>query len=359
MDVLHLQDYPIFIGPCEEALSRFLESRGDTAVFVLVDENTEACCLPRLSGVRQLAQAVVLRIQSGETFKNLDTCSGIWRQLLDAGAGRRGLLLNLGGGVIGDMGGFCASTYKRGIDFVQIPTTLLSQVDASIGGKLGIDFHEVKNSIGVFANPRAVFIDPGFLDTLSFREVRSGYAEIIKHALIADSGMWNTLKTKRGLETLPWIDLIPPSLQIKRRIVEADPFEKGLRKALNFGHTIGHAIEAVSLQSAAPLLHGEAIAAGMICEAWLSFRAGYLDQQELETIAAYLIQVYQPQLLHGSNYPAYLQLMRNDKKNEADEINFTFIGPPGTAHVNQKAGEAEIVASFTYLNGRLGDQGLG
>ncbi|MBK8878312.1 MAG: 3-dehydroquinate synthase [Haliscomenobacter sp.] len=347
------------MGPCEEALSHFLGSHPYGEVFVLVDENTEACCLPRLSGVGELAKAVILRIQAGETFKNLDTCSGIWRQLLDAGAGRRGLLINLGGGVIGDMGGFCAATYKRGMDFVQVPTTLLSQVDASIGGKLGVDFHEVKNSIGVFANPRAVFIDPGFLDTLSFREVRSGYAEIVKHALIADAGLWNALKTKQELAALSWIELIPPSLQIKKRIVVADPFEKGLRKTLNFGHTIGHAIEAVSLQAAGPLLHGEAIAAGMICEAWLSFSAGLLDRLDLEAISTYLIQVYQPQPLSASNYPAYLQLMRNDKKNEADEINFTFIGPPGTAHVNQKAGEAEIRASFAYLNGRLGDQGLG
>lgn len=359
MDVLHLQDYPIFIGPCEEALSHFLESHPHEAIFVLVDEHTEACCLPRLSGVRALAKAVVLRIQAGEKFKNLDTCSWIWRQLLDAGAGRRGLLINLGGGVIGDMGGFCASTYKRGMDFVQIPTTLLSQVDASIGGKLGIDFHEVKNSIGVFDNPSAVFIDPDFLDTLPFLELRSGYAEIVKHGLIADAGLWNALKTKQDLGALSWMELIPPSLQIKKRIVEADPFEKGLRKALNFGHTIGHAVEAVSLQSAEPLLHGEAIAAGMICESWLSWSAGLLDRRDLEEISGYLIQVYQPQLLNASNFPAYLQLMRNDKKNEADEINFTFIGPPGIAHVNQKAEEAEIRASFAYLNGRLGDQRLG
>lgn len=359
MDMLHLQDYSIYIGPCAQALSHFLNERQYAEVFLLADEHTEACCLPLINGIPALDKAKVLRIQAGERFKNLETCSRIWSELLEAGAGRKGLLINLGGGVIGDMGGFCASTYKRGMDFVQIPTTLLSQVDASIGGKLGIDFHQVKNSIGVFANPQAVFVDPAFLETLPFRELRSGYAEIVKHALIADAGLWSTLKTKQDIRGLSWLELIMPSLQIKKRIVEADPFEKNLRKALNFGHTIGHAMEAVSLLSAEPVLHGEAIAAGMICEAWLSQRYGFLDESGLEEIASYLIRVYQPSPLQPSSYPAYFQLMRNDKKNEADEINFTFIGPPGMVHVNQKAGEEEIRASFAYLNEKIGNQILG
>lgn len=349
MQKIDLQDYYISVGTCADALSGFLKEKAYSRIFILMDENTEVHCLPRLLAA-SLSDAVYIRIPSGEVHKHIDTCALIWRTLMDAGADRNALLLNLGGGVIGDMGGFCASTYKRGIDFVQIPTTLLSQVDASIGGKLGIDFNQVKNSIGVFANPRAVLIDTAFLQSLSPRERRSGFAEIIKHALIVDAAQWETLKQMESLETVPDETIVIASLQIKKAVVEQDPLEKGLRKALNFGHTIGHAVESVALESTAPLLHGEAIAVGIICEAFLSFQKGYLPKADLDEISERLVHWYQPRRLDEKSFDAYFALMRNDKKNEGGAINFSLIGPPGTVHINQYFASEAIAKSLNYFN---------
>ncbi len=349
MQKIDLQDYYISVGTCADALSGFLEEKAYSRIFILMDENTEAHCLPRLKSVR-LPDAGYIRIPSGEAHKHIDTCAVIWRALMDAGADRNALLLNLGGGVIGDMGGFCASTYKRGIDFVQIPTTLLSQVDASIGGKLGIDFNQVKNSIGVFGNPRAVLIDTAFLQSLSSRERRSGFAEIIKHALIVDAAQWDMLKQMESLETVPDETIVIASIQIKKAVVEQDPLEKGLRKALNFGHTIGHAVESVALESTTPLLHGEAIAVGMICEAFLSFQKGYLSKADLDEISERLVHWYQPQRLDEKAFDTYFALMQNDKKNEGGGINFSLIGSPGTVHINQYFASEAIANSLNYFN---------
>jgi len=355
MAVLDLQDYSIFVGSCREPLGHFLKERVFSRIFVLVDERTALHCLPLLADV--LGSAAVLKIPSGEIHKNLATCSTVWAALMDAGAGRDALLVNVGGGVIGDMGGFCAATYKRGIAFVQIPTTLLSQVDASIGGKLGIDFHQVKNSIGVFANPGAVFVDPAFLGTLPPAELRSGFAEIIKHALIADAGQWESLKGRNDLFNVPSEETIVASLNIKQAIVTQDPTEKGLRKALNFGHTIGHAVESVSLDGPNPLLHGEAVAVGMVCEAFLSWKKGFLAQTDLDEICARLLYWYQPARLDPSHFTDYFSLMRNDKKNEQGAINFSLIGPPGTVHINQYFSEEEITDSLLFLNDKRSLQG--
>ncbi|MFZ4559702.1 MAG: 3-dehydroquinate synthase [Saprospiraceae bacterium] len=352
MVALDLQDYSIFVGSCQEPLNRFLKEHTFSKIFVLVDEHTALHCLPVLADV--LAGATRIQIPAGEIHKNLDTCSRIWTTLMDAGAGRDALLVNVGGGVMGDMGGFCAATYKRGIAFVQIPTTLLSQVDASIGGKLGIDFHQVKNSVGVFANPRAVFVDPLFLNTLPPAELRSGFAEIIKHALIAHAGQWEGLKDKNDLFTAPSEETIVASLAIKQAIVAQDPTEKGLRKALNFGHTIGHAVESVSLDGPNPLLHGEAVAVGMICESFLSYKKGLLARADLDEICARLLHWYQPAQLDPGHFNTYFSLMRNDKKNEQGTINFSLIGPPGTVHINQYFPEEDITAALLFLNEILG-----
>lgn len=351
MEKIALQEYPIFLGKCSQALKAFLMEKQYASLFVLVDEHTKALCLPLVQGIAALEQATIIEIPAGEQHKNLDTCQTIWHALIDAGAERNSLLINLGGGVIGDMGGFCAATFKRGMPFVQIPTTLLSQVDASIGGKLGIDFEQVKNSIGVFANPQAVFIDPEFLHTLSRRELRSGFAEVIKHALIADAEQWEGIRALTSLEDeAVCAPLIRPSLEIKRRIVEADPFERGLRKALNFGHTIGHALEGLSLSREHPLLHGEAIAAGMACEAYLSWKAGFLDPAARDDIAHFLLTHYQTPQFGEEDFDTYLSLMRNDKKNEGGKINFSLIGPAGTVHINQYAEGDAIAESLRWLN---------
>lgn len=352
MEILQLSDYNIYVGSIQVSLAQFLQDKSYSRHVVLCDENTEKYCLPILEQHFTNINFLLVKIPDGEAYKNIETCQSIWRQLMVAGIDRKALILNLGGGVIGDMGGFCASTFKRGVDFVQIPTTLLSQVDASIGGKLGIDFGEVKNSIGLFCNPKAVFIDSIFLKTLSERELRSGFAEIIKHSLIADVKQWNEIRSVEISKLADWqiSKLIVPSLQIKQRIVEEDPFEKGIRKALNFGHTIGHAVESLFLKTENPLLHGEAIAIGMICESWLSHKILNLPIADLQSITIFLTQLYGHTHISENDFDILLDLMQNDKKNEQDRINFSLIQPIGNCVINQYAETAEILDSIRFYN---------
>jgi 3-dehydroquinate synthase len=350
MEIINLKDYSIFAGALQDSLPGFLRQLTYSQLIVIVDENTRQYCLPVLDECLTDQTYELIEISSGEQHKNIETCQYIWQQMMRVSAGRDALVLNLGGGVIGDMGGFCAGTFKRGIRFIQVPTTLLSQVDASIGGKLGIDFMQVKNSIGLFQNPEAVIVDPAFLKTLSHREVRSGFAEIIKHSLIADAEQWSSIKQINIGENINWKELITPSLLIKKRIVEEDPFEKGLRKALNFGHTIGHAVEGVALESDTPLLHGESIAIGMICETYLSRELLQLDTASVLHITRYLLDVYGHHPLAPKNYDTYISLMQNDKKNEGKAINFSLINPIGQAVVNQTCSTSLIRDSLDFYN---------
>jgi 3-dehydroquinate synthase len=351
MQTIALDDYKIYVGNIWDELQQFLEDNSYSQYFILVDENTKAHCLPLLQKNSVLKDAPFIEIQSGEIHKNIHTCSFIWKQMMDAKADRKALMINLGGGVIGDMGGFCASTYKRGIDFIQIPTTLLSDVDSSIGGKLGIDFAEVKNSVGVFNNPQAVFIDPVFLQTLPIRELRSGLAEIIKHSLIADANLWEQLQEIDDLRAVDWAALLVPSLEIKRKVVEADPFEHNIRKSLNFGHTVGHAIESWALNSPKPLLHGEAIAAGMICESYLSTKVLDLPNASADKISAYILKIYGKYSLQNEYFEEYLRLMKNDKKNENGRLNFTMLSNIGGAVINQSCDATLVEDSLEYYNG--------
>jgi 3-dehydroquinate synthase len=364
MEILSLSDYNLYIGSILESLSQFLEKTTYSRYVVLCDENTEKYCLPILDPYFTNLNFLIVKIPDGEAYKNIDTCQSIWRQLMVAGVDRKALVLNLGGGVIGDMGGFCASTFKRGLDFVQIPTTLLAQVDASIGGKLGIDFAEVKNSIGLFANPKAVFIDPIFLKTLSERELRSGFAEIVKHGLIADAQLWEEIrKSEIGIlrnweirklgnyESEKFLNiLISQSLKIKQGIVEADPFERGIRKALNFGHTIGHAVESLFLKTENPLLHGEAIAVGMICETWLSHKYLNLPEADLQNITPFLTQLYGHHHIPEKDFGVLIDFMQNDKKNEQERINFSLIQPVGNCVINQFVDTEAILESLRFYN---------
>lgn len=350
MERLSLSDYDILTGDLTEALSTWLSERSYPQLIVLVDENTRRHCYPRLAPLLSTYAHTLLEIPAGEKYKNLDTCRLIWEGMMKANAGRSDLCINLGGGVIGDMGGFCAATFKRGMDFIQIPTTLLSQVDASIGGKLGIDFMQVKNSIGLFGNPGAVFIDPTFLRTLPLRELRSGLAEIIKHSLIQDEEQWDALRSLNDLQNIDWQSLIVPSLRIKQQIVADDPFENGLRKALNFGHTIGHAVEGYALETRTPLLHGEAIAVGMLAESYLSHRLAGLPQHQLQEITQSLLRIYQPQPLNPDSFPALLALMANDKKNRGKAINFSLLPRIGSVQVDQIVAADLIQESLHYFN---------
>jgi 3-dehydroquinate synthase len=348
MQVLKLSDYSIFVGDIWLEQQVFLKNKNYNKIFVLVDDNTDKCCYSPFVGYFPSKNFYKIKIAAGEAQKNIDTCQAIWRGLFEGNGDRKSLLINLGGGVIGDMGGFCAATFKRGIDFIQMPTTLLSQVDASIGGKLGIDFNNVKNSIGVFANPRAVFIHTDFLKTLPQREIRSGFAEIIKHALIADKKQWKALQNIQDLSIVDWAKYLLPSLKIKQKVVKADPFEKGLRKALNFGHTIGHAVESMALASDDPLTHGEAIAIGMICEAYLSYKTQGLKKEELDTIIGFILKYYSKYNIQQYDFKQLIDLMKQDKKNESMDINFSFLPEIGSVKVNCTAPPQLIEESLLF-----------
>ncbi|MDO8367975.1 MAG: 3-dehydroquinate synthase [Saprospiraceae bacterium] len=312
-----LHHCPIYLGPLAESIPSWLKNQDYSQVFVLCDENTRQNCLPYFLEKTGLPYKVQwTEIKSGEGEKTLATCEKIWQSMLDAKLDRRVLVVNLGGGVIGDMGGFCAATWKRGVDFVQVPTTLLSMTDAAIGGKTGIDFHGIKNIIGVFQQPAAVFVDPVFLQTLPQRELRSGFAEVIKHALIGDPNLSDRLLSMETIRSANWTDILQKSIAVKVRVVQEDPLEKGLRMLLNFGHTIGHALESWFLETDEPLTHGVAIYIGMICE------AGFLmGKRDLRAEVVALGQNVFPHLKIDPNiFPAIWERMQQDKKNSSGTV---------------------------------------
>ncbi|QNF34074.1 3-dehydroquinate synthase [Adhaeribacter swui] len=331
-----------------EQIQEFLKNRAFDKVAVLVDENTQANCYNLLRPY--LPEHTLITIKSGEENKTLATCEQVWQKLTDMQASRWSVLVNVGGGVIGDLGGFCAGVFKRGIYFVQVPTTLLSQVDASVGGKTGVDFNGLKNHLGVFQEPLKVFIYPEFLKTLSSREVKSGYAEIIKHWLIADAASFEEQRYI-GLMTENWTKLITDSVAVKARVVAADPKENGLRKILNFGHTIGHALETYLLnQPGRRLLHGEAIAVGMLCESYLSVQKGLLSQADLSKIETFLFSVYEKVTVEPNEYAAIARLALQDKKNTGSTINCTLLAQIGEAVYDQPITLAEIELALKYYH---------
>ena len=333
-----------------KSLSEFLLAYTDQKIFVLVDENTHKHCLtPLITNVDQLKKVEIIEVESGEENKVLEVCYQLWKTLSENNADRKSLLINLGGGVITDMGGFVASTYKRGIDFVNIPTTLLSQIDASVGGKVGVDFEGLKNMVGVFKEPQRVFINPNFLTTLDKRQMLSGYAEALKHALIKDSDYWNALKKGMLFEEENWQQLISTSVHIKNDIVTHDFEEQGERKLLNFGHTVGHAIETFSLlNDKDPLFHGEAVAIGMICEAYIATKEANLSVEELDEITKALLVFYPKYELDNTQFDYYIELMKKDKKNENNTINCTLLNKIGEGVINHQVSVENIVHALHY-----------
>lgn len=316
---------------------------------VLLDENTSKHCLsPLLIEIDFLKNALFIEIESGEQNKNINTCIKIWEQLSHIKADRNTLLINLGGGVICDLGGFVASTYKRGIDFVNFPTTLLAQVDASIGGKVGVDLLSQKNMVGLFSNPKAVFVYPAFTTTLSKRQLSSGFAEVIKHALIADDSLWKLIK-KYALSANTVSPFIEKSIRIKNQVVKQDFEEKNLRKVLNFGHTIGHAIESLSLQKDKnPMLHGEAIRIGMLCESYLSNKIAGLSKKQFNEIIQYLIADLPANKIKLADFATLLDFMRNDKKNQETTINFSLLTEIGKCKINCTSSSELIYESLEF-----------
>lgn len=322
--------------------------------FVLVDENTYRHCWPLVSGFKALENAELIHLRDGEDYKTVESAVVIWDYLCRNGADRKSLMINLGGGLIGDLGGFAASAFKRGIDFVNIPTTLLAQVDASIGGKVGINFSGFKNEIGFFRSPNYVIISSEFLKTLDMRNMLAGYAEMIKHALIYSSSYWDQLKgfdfntiDYKKLQTL-----VSRSVAIKNEFVQKDFRESHIRKALNFGHTIGHAFESRFLAAGTPLLHGEAVAHGMICELYLSHKGLNFPIARLNEISSFILARYGGKIsFTPQDYDTLFELMLHDKKNEQARINFSLLSDFGEVKVNEQCRKELIAEALDFYLG--------
>ena len=345
-------------------------------VFVLTDDTTHECCLPKVAALLAQYDAVPITIPHGDQHKTLAALGDVWTALQQGSATRHSLLINLGGGMVTDLGGFAAATFKRGINFINIPTTLLAMVDAAVGGKTGINFGGLKNEVGAFADARFVIINTCFLDTLDAENLCSGYAEMLKHALISDERMWaehvNFDLSQPDLAELQ--RMVAESIAVKERIVAEDPHEHGIRKALNFGHTIGHALEEFALQQAGgavvstaptnqttgstvvstapknrPLLHGYAVAFGLIGELYMSARKAGFPTERLHQTARFIRENYAQTEFTCNDYPTLLNLMRHDKKNTSGVINFTLLHNIGDIRINQTATDEEIREALDFI----------
>lgn len=335
----------------DQVLNKIMQKEYSTKkLFVLVDENTKRYCLPKIEDTIQKYDFAVIEIESGEKNKSIKTVEKVWQILTQKGADRHSLMLNLGGGIIGDLGGFAASTFKRGMDFINIPTTLLSQVDASVGGKTGINFLGLKNEIGVFNHPKYVIIDSTFNRTLDKRNIISGWAEMLKHTFISTEKDWNFL-TKHDIKKTGYKELnqlIDRSIKIKNRFVEEDPNERGIRKALNFGHTIGHAFESLFMNTPKEILHGEAVAHGMICELYLSNKICAFPENKMNNAIQYLLPYYPKLELSESEFKQLNNFIKHDKKNEGEIINFTLLEDFGKIKINTHCAEEDILDTLIW-----------
>lgn len=340
-----LPDNILFSTTPAKDLKDFLAKKKYSKLGVLVDENTFSDCYNLIRS--DLPEHFVIRVKSGEEEKNLNTCTTIWQAMTDQSMDRHACLIVLGGGVLGDMGGFCAATYKRGIDFVLLPTTLLAQSDASIGGKLGVDFNNFKNHIGVFKLPVLTLLYSGFLRTLPAAELRSGFAEVIKHTLISDRHMWEQIASK-SLADQDWDTLIRHSVVFKARVTTEDPTEKGLRKILNAGHTIGHALESYLLNSGNRILHGEAVSAGLIAEGYIAFKRGLLDAGSFQAICNYILSVYGKVDFKISDSDGIARLMIQDKKNRENRILSVLLNEIGSAGWDYEITLEEVKDSLSF-----------
>lgn len=330
-------------------LNTFLSENKFSKIFILADENTHEYCLPILLGNLETEISFeILEIEPGEEMKNIQTVTQLWEILTEMQADRKALIMNVGGGVITDMGGFIASTYKRGIQFINIPTTLLSMCDASIGGKTGIDLMHYKNMVGTFSFPEQIFVYPQFLETLPYKELRSGFAEMLKHGLIADKAHWENLIQLQKLDVVGILPHIQTSMDIKQQVVDLDFHEKNVRKTLNFGHTIGHAVESLCLEKENPILHGEAVVLGMICETHLSYLEGLISENESEVIIEN-IQKYYPFIdLNEFQDEDIFRLLLNDKKNVDEKINFSLLSGIGSSIFDHQCTTEHIQKSLNY-----------
>jgi 3-dehydroquinate synthase len=351
MQQIQADNYTIEIGNLVESSFQTLlkTSYSNSNKVILVDENTHDFCLEYLlTNFDELREAEVMLLPVGEENKVMEVCFQVLEALSEYKIGRKDLIINLGGGVVSDMGGFISSIYKRGIDFINIPTTLLAMVDASIGGKTGIDLGAHKNQIGTFSNPRALFVDISFLQTLPEKEVLNGYAEMLKHALIFDKKYWEDLISITSLNDLVHELKIKKSIELKNSIVLSDPNEQNCRKKLNFGHTIGHAFEGYFLDKN-PISHGHAVGIGMIGEAFLSYKKSLLNEKDWNEIQSKLLSIFPLIEYELDEIPFLIELMKNDKKNFEGEIKCSLITQIGNCIIDQNVSENEFKEMFCYL----------
>jgi len=352
MTPINTQDYSIYFNANSyDALNAHLKSENYSKLFILVDTHTHQHCLPHfLAQVETHTVIEIIEIEAGEAFKNIETCSGVWSALSELDADRKSLMINLGGGVITDLGGFVASTFKRGIAFINVPTTLLAMVDASIGGKTGIDLDTLKNQIGVINTSKIVMVDTFFLKTLPPLEVRSGLAEMLKHGLIYNRTYWEAINKCYNNNYDNLDTLIYDSIIIKKDVVEEDPFENGLRKTLNYGHTLGHAIESYYLSDddKTTLLHGEAIAIGMVLATYLSQELTGFPAEDCQAIKTILKSIYGHVEISEADQDPIIELLKYDKKNENGNINFVLLEAIGKPKVNCIVDNDLIKKSFKF-----------
>ena len=325
-------------------------------LFILVDEHTKQLCLPLISRLECLKNAYIITIGPEDIHKNLETLAHVWKELSDQGATRHSLMINLGGGMVTDLGGFAASTFKRGFQYINIPTTLLAMVDASVGGKTGINFNGLKNEIGVFSPAEYVLIDTEFLKSLDSHNILSGYAEMLKHGIISTTEHWAELLNfdLNQIDYKALQQLVAHSVSIKEDIVEKDPFEKNIRKALNLGHTVGHAFESLALENNHPVLHGYAVAWGIICELYFSFIKVGFPKDKLRQTIQFIKENYGVLPFDCKQYDRLYEFMTHDKKNSAGIINFTLMGEIGDIRINQSANKEEILEILDFYRETMG-----
>lgn len=339
-----------FTSDAAMELSKVLGGIDFDRVFVLLDETTQRLCMDRLQGCDAIKDAKTIVIGATDVCKNIESLAHVWKSLGEGGASRRSLLVNVGGGMVTDLGGFAASTFKRGIKFVNIPTTLLAIVDASVGGKTGINFNGLKNEVGVFCDASHVIIDTGFLSTLDEQNICSGYAEMLKHGLISNTPDWAELVNfdLHHPDLARLSEMLRKNIRVKERIVLEDPHEKGIRKALNVGHTAGHAFESFAMAIGQPVLHGYAVAWGMVCELYLSVVKLGFPKNKMRQTVTFIRENYGTMAFDCKDYERLYELMKHDKKNTQGFINFTLLSDIGGIKLNQTASREEIFEALDF-----------
>ena len=337
----------IYIGSMQDGLANLIDDLQASSILLIADEHTLEFCVPSLSAI--VGKNRCIAIPAGDHYKTIASCELIWKSLIEHGGDRFTLVLNVGGGMICDLGGFAASCFQRGIRFGHIPTSLLSMADAAIGGKTGVNFEGYKNYIGRFETPAFIWIDPLFIETLPDPEVKNGLAEIIKHAVIGSRSLWDQLAGYPAIDSIQWTGILEENIQIKKRIVEADPHEKGLRKVLNFGHTIGHALESHFLQSSSPISHGQAVKLGMLAESRLANRMGLLDPEDFQAIIGLIHRLLGPVEVTLPSIKEIRHWIHGDKKKVNGRTGFSLPDRIGSCGWNILAEDEAIAESLNWL----------